>query len=267
MWPNSDSRAVAATVVLPIAVLSSPSILCVRTGLVEPACCANTCYVPKRRFIPKPFTMRVINGSLSVVQMSTFRPLVFCGPSGSGKSTLLKRLINEHEKWFQVSVSHTTRKPRPGETNGKEYHFVTSEEMDKAIARGEFIEHTKFSGNMYGTSKRAVEDVIKEGRICVLDIEIEGVKSIKNTNFNPRCVFIKPPSLQILEERLRNRGTETEETLKKRLSRAALELQYGEEPGNFDLVIVNDNFEEAYEKLENFLIKEIEELSGKKPEF
>ncbi|XP_022672652.1 guanylate kinase-like isoform X2 [Varroa jacobsoni] len=207
------------------------------------------------------------SGSLSVVQMSTFRPLVFCGPSGSGKSTLLKRLINEHEKWFQVSVSHTTRKPRPGETNGKEYHFVTSEEMDKAIARGEFIEHTKFSGNMYGTSKRAVEDVIKEGRICVLDIEIEGVKSIKNTNFNPRCVFIKPPSLQILEERLRNRGTETEETLKKRLSRAALELQYGEEPGNFDLVIVNDNFEEAYEKLENFLIKEIEELSGKKPEF
>ncbi|OQR78093.1 guanylate kinase-like [Tropilaelaps mercedesae] len=206
-------------------------------------------------------------GDLTVVQMSSLRPLVLCGPSGSGKSTILKRLLTEHGKWFSLSVSHTTRKPRPGEVDDKDYHFVSREEMEKAISEGEFIEYTQFSGNMYGTSKRAVQDVINQGRICILDIEIEGVKSIKKTDLNPRYVFIKPPSIQVLEERLRYRGTESEEALNKRLNRAVEELKYGEQEGNFDVVIVNDNLKVAYETLENFLIKEIEDLSGKKPEF
>lgn len=211
--------------------------------------------------------MRIIDGGLSVVQMSCLRPLVICGPSGSGKSTLLKKLLTEHGKWFSLSVSHTTRKPRPGEVNGKDYHFVTRDDMEKAIADGEFIEHTEFSGNMYGTSKQAVRDVMDNGRICILDIEIEGVKNVKNTDLNPRYVFIKPPSLQVLEERLRCRGTETEESLSKRLGRAEEEIEYGEQEGNFDLLVLNDNLKVAYETLENFLIKEIEDLSGKKPEF
>lgn len=211
--------------------------------------------------------MRIIDGGLSVVQMSCLRPLVICGPSGSGKSTLLKQLLANHGDWLALSVSHTTRKPRPGEVDGEHYHFVSREDMTKAIEDGEFIEHTEFSGNMYGTSKRAVRDVMAKGRICILDIEIEGVKNVKNTDLHPRYVFIKPPSMQVLEERLRCRGTETEESLSKRLQSAVKELEYGEQEGNFDLVILNDNLKEAYAQLDNFLIKEIEDLAGKKPEF
>ncbi|XP_003747018.1 guanylate kinase [Galendromus occidentalis] len=213
--------------------------------------------------------MRIIDEYLTVGRrsMSPPRPLVVCGPSGSGKSTLLKLLLTDHDDCFALSVSHTTRKPRPGEINGKHYHFVTREAMQKAIADGEFIEYTEFSGNMYGTSKRAVRDVMNSGRICILDIEIEGVKNVKNTDLNPTYVFIKPPSLQVLEDRLRNRGTETEKSLNLRLSRALTEIAYGEQQGNFDLLIVNDRLKAAYASLETFLRKEIEGLSGDRPEF
>lgn len=161
------------------------------------------------------------------------------------------------DNWIYQDVffPDTTRKPRPGEVDGKHYHFVSRDAMQQAIKEGEFIEFTEFSGNMYGTSKRAVRDVMNSGRICILDIEIEGVKNIKNTDLNPQYVFIKPPSLEILEERLRGRGTETEESLNLRLSRAVDEMAYGEEDGNFDLTIVNDILKVAYASLENFLKK------------
>ncbi|XP_003747017.1 guanylate kinase [Galendromus occidentalis] len=212
--------------------------------------------------------MRIIDGYLSIGRrsMSSLRPLVICGPSGSGKSTLLKRLLKANE-CFSLSVSHTTRKPRLNEVNGVDYHFVSREEMEKAIENGDFIEHTQFSGNMYGTSKSAVRAVMEKGRICILDIEIEGVKNIKNTDLDPLYVFVKPPSLQELERRLRNRQTETEESLSSRLKRAVDEMAYGDEAGNFDLVIVNDDRDDAYASLESFLQKEIEDLSGKTAEF
>ena len=92
-------------------------------------------------------------------------------------------------------MSHTTRKPRNGEVNGKEYHFVERESMLQAIANSEFIESAEFSGNLYGTSKKAVEDVISSGRLCVLDIDVQGVKSLKKTSLNPIYIFIKPPSI------------------------------------------------------------------------
>merc|ERR1711894_771212 len=100
-----------------------------------------------------------------------------------------------------------------------------------------------FSGNMYGTSKSAVNDVLNSGKICILDIDVQGVKAVKETDLTPLLVFIKPPSLEVLEERLRSRGTETEESLSKRLGAAAAEMEYGEEEGNFDIIIVNDDLE------------------------
>ena len=142
------------------------------------------------------------------------RPLVLCGPSGSGKSTLMKKLMAEFGEYFGFSVSHTTRQPRPGEEDGKDYHYVTRETMLDLVGKGEFIENAEFSGNMYGTSKKAVEEVLARGRICILDIDVQGVKAVKKTDLSPLLVFMQPPSLEVLEQRLRDRGTETEESLR-----------------------------------------------------
>ncbi|XP_063025693.1 guanylate kinase isoform X1 [Melospiza melodia melodia] len=126
------------------------------------------------------------------------RPVVLSGPSGAGKSTLLKKLLKDYENIFGFSVSHTTRQPRPGEVNGKDYHFVSREEMQKEIDAGEFIEHAEFSGNMYGTSKGAVQAVQAQNQICVLDIDIQGVRNIKRTELNPIYISVQPPSIEIL---------------------------------------------------------------------
>ena len=190
-------------------------------------------------------------------------PLVLCGPSGSGKSTVMKKLMAEYGEYFGFSVSHTTRNPRPGEEDGKDYHFVDKEKMQQLIDAGEFIENATFSGNNYGTSKASVEDVLNSGKICILDIDVQGVKAVKNTDLTPLFVFIKPPSLETLEERLRARGTETEESLSKRLGAAAAEMEYGETEGNFDTIIVNDDLETAYINLRDFVMPEIEKLKAK----
>lgn len=156
---------------------------------------------------------------------------------------------------YDISCLDTTRKPRAGEVDGREYHFTDREAMLLAIENGEFIESTQFSGNIYGTSKKAVRDVQDKGRICILDVEIDGVKNLKKTDLNPRFVFVKPPSFSTLEQRLRTRGTESEEALAARLKRASDELAFGEMPGNFDIVLVNDDVEEAYLNLRNFVIR------------
>ncbi|KAL2717881.1 guanylate kinase isoform X2 [Vespula squamosa] len=180
-------------------------------------------------------------------------PLVIAGPSGSGKSTLLKRLFEEFPDKFGFSISHTTRNPRSGEEDGKHYYFTNKEEMQKQIDNGEFLETASYSGNLYGTSKLAVENVQQTGKICILEIEIEGVKQIKSSSLNPLYIFIKPPSIDELEQRLKDRNTETDESLLRRLNIAKTELEYGEQPGNFDIVIENDNLDKAYEKLREFI--------------
>ncbi|KAI7899920.1 guanylate kinase [Cokeromyces recurvatus] len=174
---------------------------------------------------------------------------VISGPSGSGKSTLLKRLFSEYPNTFGFSISHTTRKPRPGEVDGKDYHFVDLQDMVKEVEAGKFIESATFSGNMYGTSIKAVEDVVQSGKVCMLDIDMQGVQSVKKTSLNPKYIFVQPPSVQVLEERLRGRGTEKEEAILARLSAAKKELEYGATPGAYDHVIINDDLENAYRNL------------------
>ncbi|XP_030628952.1 guanylate kinase isoform X1 [Chanos chanos] len=188
------------------------------------------------------------------------RPVVLSGPSGAGKSTFLKRLLKEFDGVFGFSVSHTTRNPRPGEVNGKDYHYVTREVMQSGIDRGEFIEHAEFSGNMYGTSKAAVQDVQAKNLICILDIDMQGVKNIKRTDLNPIYVFIQPPSIEELEKRLRDRKTESEESLQKRLQAARVDMELSKETGLFDVVIVNDDLEAAYGKLKEALLEEIQKV-------
>ncbi|XP_073957067.1 guanylate kinase isoform X2 [Choristoneura fumiferana] len=188
------------------------------------------------------------------------RPLVICGPSGSGKSTLLKRLLKEFPDMFGFSVSHTTRSPRPGEKDGVHYHFTTKEKMLAAIENGEFLESATFSGNTYGTSKRAVEDVRRTGKVCVLDIEIEGVKQVKRTDLDPLLVFIMPPSISELERRLRGRNTDTEEALMLRLNTAKKEIEFGQQPGNFHIIILNDNLNKAYAELREFISQNVKDV-------
>uniref|UniRef100_A0A8C9RZL2 Guanylate kinase n=1 Tax=Scleropages formosus TaxID=113540 RepID=A0A8C9RZL2_SCLFO len=192
------------------------------------------------------------------------RPVVLSGPSGAGKSTLLKKLLKDYEGVFGFCVSHTTRNPRPGEEDGKDYHFVSRETMQQGINNGEFIENAEFSGNMYGTSKASVEDVQAQNLICILDVDIQGVKNIKKTDLNPIYVSIQPPSIEILEKRLRDRQTETEESLQKRLEAARLDMELSKEPGIFDIVIINDDLEEAYEKLKEVLTECINQLQEAK---
>jgi len=165
--------------------------------------------------------------------------------------------LKEHGSVFGFSVSHTTRDPRPGEENGKDYYFVTREVMQRDIAAGDFIEHAEFSGNLYGTSKAAVRAVQAMNRICVLDVDLQGVRNIKKTDLRPIYVFVQPPSLDVLEQRLRQRNTETEESLAKRLAAARADLESSKEQGLFDLVIVNDNLDVAYRALEEALAEEI----------
>ncbi|KAF3385205.1 Guanylate kinase [Penicillium rolfsii] len=183
-----------------------------------------------------------------------FRPIVISGPSGCGKSTLLKRLFAEFPDRFGFSVSNTTRAPRPGEQDGREYNFVTKEAFLDLVAQNGFIEHAQFGSNYYGTSKQAVKAVAEKERICVLDIEMEGVKQVKNSDLNARFLFLAPPSMAELERRLRSRGTETEDSLRQRLAQAVNELEYSKQPGAHDKIVVNDDLEKAYAELRDWVV-------------
>lgn len=192
------------------------------------------------------------------------RPVVLSGPSGAGKSTLMKKLMKDHEGVFGFSVSHTTRNPRTGEEDGKDYHFTTKEAMQEGIERGDFIENAEFSGNMYGTSKAAIEDVQSQNLICILDVDIQGVNRIKETDLNPIYISIQPPSMEILEKRLRDRQTETEESLQQRLEAARIDMELSKEAGVFDVIIINDDLERAYEELKDILSEEIKKVQEAK---
>lgn len=184
------------------------------------------------------------------------RPIVVSGPSGTGKSTLLKRLMAEYPDKFGFSVSNTTRQPRAGEKDGVDYYFTTVDMFKKMIDNKQFIEWAQFSGNYYGTSIAAVKqvsDVLK--RTCILDIDMQGVQSVKKTDLNARYLFLSPPSIEELKKRLEGRGTETPESLAKRISAASAEMDYAK-TGAHDKIIVNDNLEKAYSEFKDFIFTE-----------
>ncbi|XP_031720128.1 guanylate kinase 1b isoform X1 [Anarrhichthys ocellatus] len=154
--------------------------------------------------------------------------------------------------------------PNESEITDKDYHFTMREAMQEGIDNGDFIENTEFSGNMYGTSKAAIEDVLAMNKICILDVELQGVKRIKETDLNPIYISIQPPSMEILESRLRDRQTETEESLQKRLEAARIDMELSNEPGVFDVIIINDDLEKAYEELKDILNDEIQKIQEAK---
>ncbi|EUC28682.1 hypothetical protein COCCADRAFT_108516 [Bipolaris zeicola 26-R-13] len=189
--------------------------------------------------------------------LSANQPIVISGPSGAGKSTILSRLFEEFPGKFGFSISHTTRAPRGTEQNGKEYYFVTKEEFLDLIEKKGFVEHAQFGGNYYGTSIKAVNDIAEKGQICILDIEMEGVKQVANhpTFPRPRFLFLQPPSMEVLEQRLRSRATDKEEAIVKRLNQAKVELDFahsGEAP--HDKIVINEDLDKAYKEVRDFIV-------------
>lgn len=199
------------------------------------------------------------------IQRKTLKPLVVCGPSGVGKGTIISRFMDEFggSERFGFTVSHTTRKPRPGEIDGIHYNFIDESTMKEDIENGKFLEWANVHGNFYGTSLKSLSS---SDKYPLLDIDVQGVKSIKKwqeqhkytsqPSLNAKFVFIAPPSLDILKKRLLGRGTETSESITKRTENAIQEVQYGLSEGNFDAIIVNDDLDRACEEF-NKVIKDL----------
>lgn len=185
--------------------------------------------------------------------------VVVAGPSGVGKGTLIGKVHAEFPALFGFSVSHTSRGPRPGEEEGVHYHFTAGEQIEEEVKAGKFIEHAIVHGRHYGTSVAAVETVRNQGKICVLDIDVQGCRTARAKNLVAKYIFIAPPSVEDLETRLRGRGTESDEAIMTRLGNAQMEIDAKDEPGLFDAVIVNDNLEKAYEELKALLKDDIAE--------
>ncbi|KAL0756354.1 hypothetical protein Bca101_094022 [Brassica carinata] len=181
------------------------------------------------------------------------KPIVISGPSGVGKGTLITMLMKEFPSMFGFSVSHTTRSPRCMEKNGVHYHFTDKTVMEKEINDGKFLEFASVHGNLYGTSIESVEVVTDSGKRCILDIDVQGARSVKSSSLDAVFIFVCPPSMKELEDRLRARGTETEEQIQKRLRNAEAEIKAGKSSGIFEHILYNDNLEECYKNLKNLL--------------
>lgn len=174
---------------------------------------------------------------------------IISGCSGVGKGTLLKMFLEKNPD-IKLSISATTRAPRVNETDGVNYFFTSKEEFENAIKNNEFLEFAEFSGNFYGTKRNFVEKTLNKGIDLILEIEVKGAKQVKEKMPHAVTVFIMPPSAEILEQRLRGRHTEDEETIQKRLNEAKREIEAG---SAFDYKIINDNLDDALSNLQNII--------------
>ena len=181
--------------------------------------------------------------------------LVISGPSGAGKSTVYKRLI-EVEEGLNFSVSCTTRHPRGGEQNGKDYYFLSRDEFERRVLNGEFLEFAEVHGEMYGTLREEVEKYVRRRQNVLLDIDVQGARQVKQRIIDSMLkhyieyVFIGPPSFAELERRLRGRGTESEDVIKRRLANAAKELRAW---NDYNYLVINDEVEDAVRQLQAIL--------------
>jgi guanylate kinase len=181
--------------------------------------------------------------------------ILFAAHSGAGKTTIIRQLLQRHPDWF-FSVSVTTRKPRPGEVDGQDYHFVSKDVFQTMIREKQLLEYEEVHGEFYGTPAEPVRKALENGKVCIFDLDVKGVMSIQRQYPEQSLsIFIEVPDMNLLRERLINRKTETPEEIEKRLSRISLETAMKDA---FDEVVVNDQLEKAVHKTET-LIKQIKE--------
>jgi guanylate kinase len=190
------------------------------------------------------------------------RLFVIAAPSGAGKTSLVKALLASEPR-LRLSVSHTTRKRRPTEEDGREYHFVPVPQFERLVARGEFLEHARVFDNFYGTARGFVEEQLRQGHDVILEIDWQGAQQVRRAM--PQCVsiFILPPSRRALAERLARRATDSPEIIARRLRDAAADMSHSRE---FDYVIVNDDFTQAVSDLRRILAGRGEDLTSARPE-
>lgn len=175
---------------------------------------------------------------------------IISAPSGAGKSSLIQALLKRHSD-MQVSVSHTTRAPRPGEQDGVHYHFISVDEFKALIARDEFFEWAEVFGNYYGTSKSTIRDSLSRGIDVFLDIDWQGARQIKAQEPSATGIFILPPSLAELEQRLNQRGQDAADVIAKRMAQAKSEMNHANE---YEYLIINDNFDTALSEFEHIVL-------------
>ena len=175
------------------------------------------------------------------------------GPSGVGKGTLIERLL-ERVPELELSVSATTREPRTGEVDGRDYHFLTPEEFRQRLEAGDFLEHASYSGNHYGTLRDEVDRRLAEGRSVVLEIEVQGARQVRDAMPEAVLIFIAPPDEAVLRERLEGRGTDSSEAIEQRLRTAEVELAARSE---FPHVVVNDDLQKGASELEGLVRDEL----------
>jgi len=174
---------------------------------------------------------------------------VITAPSGAGKTTLRDYLLETHSDLY-FSVSATTRRPRKNEIIHKDYHFMTPAEYKKHLKEGDFLEHAEVFGNYYGTLRQPIDDCLENGQNVLLDVDTKGALQVKEKIPEAMLIFIEPPSMEELEKRLRGRGTESEEVIKRRLKEAQVEM---DKRHLFDFLVVNDNLEQAQKDLDSLM--------------
>jgi guanylate kinase len=182
---------------------------------------------------------------------------VISAPSGGGKSSLISRVL-KRDAGLTLATSHTSRPPRKGERNGREYHFVSHADFLTMRGRGQFVEWVRLHGNLYGTSRKELDSLLKEGRDILLDVDIRGAASVTDIYPDAVSVFILPPSLEVLEERLRQRGSEEEEQVQTRLRAAKREVKAAR---RYRYCIVNESLDKAAAELEAVVVAERLRLS------
>ena len=175
---------------------------------------------------------------------------VISGCSGVGKGTVINEFMERNSDDFILSVSCTTRNPRPNETNGVNYFFISKEEFEQNIKGGKFLEYANFAGNYYGTKKKYIQQKMDEGYNVLLEIDTQGALQVKEKMPESILIFIAPPSVEELEHRLRGRHTEDEETIQKRLAQVKIELERSQK---YDYTVINDNIERAVEEIERIV--------------